>query len=359
MSELPSEDYFRSIDCHAGLGILATDEQFRIRFCNQAAVHLLGRPAAELIGEDIKTIVPPARAALAQRLLDHIVQTGESSDFELEYERPDGRMLHLAVVVSPVRDGERLAGVSVFLRDISRRLHLLRDMAQAQKMAALESMAGALAHHFNNILGGAITTADFALAGDDPDLHRRTLGLTVTALSRANELTRGLLAFAEGEHSDTTTADIRQTLERYLAALDETLKARRIRLEADIQPVSASAPPTAVTVILDRLIANAVEAMPNGGTLRIRLATRTDDQVLLCVGDTGCGIAREILPRMFEPFFTTRQPDRGGTSPHHGLGLAIVHGIVKDLGGTVSVDSAPGSGTTITIHLPGLSRSES
>jgi len=350
-AELP-QGYFETMSRSAGLGIVATDEHLVVRFYNPAAEELLGRPSAEVIGHHLLGIVPPERTELAQRLLERILQSGEGTDFQMRYSRPSGQAMQLAITVSPVVEEGRSLGMALYLRDISRQIALLRDVAQAQKMAALESVAGAVAHHFNNILGGAITTADFALASDDPELHKRTLGITVTVLSRANDLTHGLLAFAEGEHTDTLLVDIRQTLDRYIAGLTSTLEARGIHLETDIQPVNAAAPPKGITQVLDRLTANAIEAMASGGTLSIQLAPAPDDEVILRISDTGPGISEHLLPRIFEPFFTTKQPDRYRSTEHPGLGLAVVYGIVKDLGGTISVTSAPDTGTTFAVRLP-------
>jgi two-component system, cell cycle sensor histidine kinase and response regulator CckA len=350
-AELP-QDYFGIMSRRAGIGIMATDEQFIVHFCNPAAEELLGRPTGELVGHHLLGIVPPERTELAQRLLERILQSGESTDFQMRYSRPTGQTIQLAVTVSPIVEGDRSLGMALFLRDVSRQIALLRDVAQAQKMAALESVAGAVAHHFNNILGGAITTADFALASDDPELHKRTLGITVTVLSRANELTHGLLAFAEGEHTDTFLVDVRQTIERYIAGLKPTLDARGIALDVELEPVAAAAPPKGITQILDRLTANAVEAMPSGGTLRLRFQAGQDDEIVLQIADSGPGIPEHLQPRLFEPFFTTKQPERNRSTDHPGLGLAAVYGIVKDLGGTIKVTSSPEDGTCFTVRLP-------
>jgi len=351
MSE-QAESFFASMSRAAGIGIVATDDHLMVQFCNPAAEVLLGRPASELIGRHLIGIVPPERTDLAERLLERILQSGESSEFQFRYCRPEGGILHLAVTVSAVTDEDRVLGMAVFLRDISRQMSLLRDVAQTQKMAALESMAGAVAHHFNNIVGGAITTADFALASDDSELHKRTLGITVAVLSRANELTHGLLAFAEGEHTDVLNVSIPQTLERYVSSLAPRLKSLNIELAAKIEPVGGIAPPKGLTVVLDQLIANALEAMPGGGTLTIDLGRDGTGDILLRIADTGSGISEHVLPRVFEPFFTTKQPERAGPADHPGLGLAVVYGVVKDLGGTVDVTSSPDHGTCFTIRLP-------
>ena len=287
-----------------------------------------------------------------QRIVNQLSESGESSDFEFRYVHPDGRTVHLAVIISIIRDNEKKRGLVVFLRDVSKQMRLLRDMAQGQKMAALESMAGAVAHHFNNILGGAVTTADFALASDDPDLHKRTLGITITALSRASELTRGLLAFAEGERTETGTADITQAIEQQLSRLESTLKARNVQLQTSLQPLHVSVPAKALGTVLDRLINNALESMPNGGTLTVELQPGQNGGAVLRIADSGPGISEQSLPRIFEPFFTTKQPNRNRPGEHPGLGLAVVHGIIKDLRGTITVTGTSESGMGTIVYRP-------
>lgn len=352
-AEIP-DHCLQSIVHTAGIGIIATDERRIINFCNQAAADIIGRPAAELLGQPVTNIVPPDRIELIHRLLDRVAESGSSSDFETRYVRPDAAICELAVTISPLRDNDQICGLAFFVRDVSKQMSLFRRMAHAQKMAALESMAGAVAHHFNNILGGAITTADFALANDDPDMHKRTLGITIAALSRANELTRGLLSFAEGEHTDTVTVNVCQTIERYVAALKPTLHTRNIRLDAHIEHVPVYAPAKSLTTILDRLINNAVEAMPTGGTLSIQLRSESDKHAILQISDTGLGISEQNRQRIFEPFFTTKQHDYRRPEEHPGLGLAVVYGIVKDLHGTISIAEKTAShpGTMFNIRLP-------
>jgi len=233
---------------------------------------------------------------------------------------------------------------------------------QRQRMAALETMAGAVAHYFNNILGGAVTTADFALASDDPDMHKRALKVTVDALSRVNWLTSGLLVFAEGKHADTRPAEFSQILDQHLARLEPRLKANDIRVEVRREPVVAAYSAKAIGAVLDCLLSNAVEVMPNGGTLTVTLRNLPEsNQFELRIGDTGPGIPVSDLPRIFEPFFTTKQTSRLCSTEHVGLGLAIVHGIIKGLHGTVHITSGndtngskanTNTGTTVVVQLP-------
>jgi len=244
-------------------------------------------------------------------------------------------------------------GISVSVRDVTRRMELEHEIAEAQKMSALGTMAGAVAHHFNNFLGGIITSLDFAQTSDNPESLRRALQTTVKALSRANELTRSLLAFSEGARSDTSTEEISSTVERFIASVQPRLADHNIILETDLQPVASMVPAQSMQTILKHLTDNACEAMKEGGTLRIELGLSQDHRhVLLHLCDTGHGMPANELLHVFEPFYTSKEGHGADPSMHAGLGLAVVHGIVKELGGTVSLSCATGSGTVCRICLP-------
>jgi C4-dicarboxylate-specific signal transduction histidine kinase len=247
----------------------------------------------------------------------------------------------------------RGTGVSVYIRDVTRRIESERALTEATKMAALGAMAGAIAHHFNNVLGGLVTSADFAQSSDDPDLLRRVLKSIVNTLTRASQLTQALLAFAEGDHSDSELADVGETVRQFIETVEPKLTRSGIRVEAQIAPVRLRIPARRLRTVLDCLTANACEAMPEGGTLRIEICVPPDaTEMLLRITDTGAGMSEFDLRHAFEPFFTTKCEGTPGSVEHPGLGLAVVHGIIRSLGGAVTLASNPGEGTCCTIHLP-------
>jgi signal transduction histidine kinase len=220
-------------------------------------------------------------------------------------------------------------------------------------MSALSTMAGAVAHHFNNLLGGVLTSIDFALATDDPAVLRRALRTTVSALSRANDLTVNLLSFAEGDRSPSSPEDAARTVNHFVESVAPRLAESQVKLETDVLAVTPIVPAKQLLTILDCLETNATEAMPDGGTLRIELLPGPGHSLVLRVSDTGPGIPRDQLPYVFEPFFTTKRGGPPNDTMHAGLGLAVVHGLVKDLGGVVTVGPAEGGGTICTVCLPG------
>ncbi|HOB73781.1 MAG TPA: ATP-binding protein [Phycisphaerae bacterium] len=367
MLDALGHQFFQDMCIHAGVALIATDEQLRIRFWNPAAARMLGGSAEAMLGQPIGSIVPAERRALAERLCSRALTHAETSELDFQYHNAAGEPMVVAVTISPVIDPNgRRTGVSVYVRDVTRRMILEREMAEHRKMSALGSMAGQVAHHFNNVLGGIITSLDFAQSSDEPDVLHRAMHTTISALTRANSITQGLLAFAEGYRGASAMSDVAELVGQFASELEPRLAAQNIRLELDIEAIEALLPARQMLTILENLTANAREAMPGGGTLRIELQLFPGEpKGILRVIDTGCGIPPEHLPRVFEPFFTTKDaqdstspPDRaaiqsGGCSTSHaGMGLAIVHGIVKEMGGSVTVSSRPGGGTACSVILP-------
>ncbi len=346
--------FFRHVCNHTELALIATDDKFRIAYWNHAASRLFGGSADAMHGQLLSTIVPADRRAVADRLLQRALLRREPSTFEFPHHRPDGSPMFLAVDICPiVDDGGNTLGVSVCARDVTRRIQSERALADAGKMTALGTMAGALAHHFNNLLGGLVTRADFAQSSDNPETLRRALASIVSTLSRTGKLTQALLAFAEGDTVESETAEVHEAVRQFLDDLRPRLASVRIRLESRIETVPCRLPIRRIRTLLDCLTTNACEAMPDGGTLRVELLKPSDaDEFILRLADTGLGMSEDTLRHAFEPFYTTKSDGTPGSPDHPGLGLAVVHGIARALGGTVTLASQPGRGTTCTVHLP-------
>jgi len=214
-------------------------------------------------------------------------------------------------------------------------------------------MAGGIAHHFNNILGGVSTFVDYAILSGDEVVMRRGLQMTVDAIARATKLTSALLSFADQDDQKQDLGDLTEALLTFAHTAQASLSERGIELNVDIQPM----PVIAVNIsrlyqLLHRLLANAQESIAEKGT--ISLAGRCEGgEIVLTMSDTGCGMDADALPRAFEPFFTTKGVLGGGHDDMHiGLGLSVAHGIVADLGGRMEISSTPNRGTSVEIHLP-------
>jgi two-component system, cell cycle sensor histidine kinase and response regulator CckA len=290
-------------------------------------------------------------------------QTG-AYDEEYRIVRPDGTIRWIRDRAFPVRDGGgqvvRVAGVS---EDVTERRQLETQLRQAHKMEAIGQLAGGVAHDFNNLLTVINGCSELLLdAIGDRAEQRELLDEIVKAGKRSASLTRQLLAFSRQQVLDPKILDVNEVV------LDTEKMLRRL-IGEDVQLTTVLQRPLgSVTAdrgqleqVLLNLAVNARDAMPHGGELTIetREIDLTEDfavsrpgmapgrHIALAVTDSGVGMTEEVKRHLFEPFFTTKDLGKGT-----GLGLATVHGFVKQSGGCVEVRSEPGAGTCFTIYLP-------
>src|SRR5213592_1044324 len=231
------------------------------------------------------------------------------------------------------------------------RRRLEEQLAHSQRMEAVGRLAGGIAHDFNNVLTAVLGSIELLLLDEPPGRpHREELDIIRDAATRAKDLIRQLLAFSARQVLQPAAVDLNR-LVRDVAKMLRRLIGEDIKLETLLAPELGAVRVDAgqMEQVLVNLAVNARDAMPEGG----RLTIKTDNvdaggsQVLLHVSDSGVGMDEEVQAHMFEPFFTTKPRGKGS-----GLGLATVYGIVRQSGGHIAVDSAPGRGATFRIYLP-------
>jgi PAS domain S-box-containing protein len=289
----------------------------------------------------------------------------DGGDLRVEYRtsRPDGTTRWMAAIGRTVRDDRgqpvRAAGVAL---DVTAQKQLEDQVRQAQKMESIGNLAGGVAHDFNNlltvILGECEITAMQQPSGSDV---AQSLDAIRGAAVSAAALTKQLLAFSRRQVVSPRLHDLNETV-RSFAKILRRLVEESVQLEFQLSPTpqTVRADPAQIEQVLLNLVANARDAMPDGGRVTISTAPSgrsnglpPGSYVELSVTDTGTGMSSEVQTHLFEPFFTTK-PVGSGT----GLGLATVHGIVKQSGGHIAVKSAPGKGTTFTVHFPLAARTK-
>jgi two-component system, cell cycle sensor histidine kinase and response regulator CckA len=270
----------------------------------------------------------------------------------------DGTLRQVEIVTRPLHD----MSVSV-LNDVTERRALESQLRQAQKMEAIGQLAGGIAHDFNNILSAIIGFTDLSLrqTTNNPALHN-DLTEVRKAADRATDLVRHILTFSRKQHQEKLPLQafliVKEALKLLRASIPSTIEIRQ-----DIASKSAIlADPTQIHQMVMNLCTNAYHAMKEkGGVMAVTLCETDINQagvdsgieippgryLKLSVSDTGCGMNSDTLSRIFEPYFTTKEKDMGT-----GLGLAVVHGIVKEHQGRISVYSEPGLGTTFNVYLP-------
>jgi PAS domain S-box-containing protein len=345
--------------------VLLTDDTGVTVAMNLAAERLLGVAREHAIGRRFAALLV-TEVSIAE-LAGHRL--------ELEAERKDGTRFPVELSVSRIETGRGIV-VAIWIRDLRERRHVedvLRDrdaqLRQALKMEAVGRLAGGVAHDFNNVLTAIFGYVDLLLDAMDPaDGRRADVEEIKRAAARAAGLTRQLLAFSRKQILQPRRVSLSEVVRNIQGLISKLVGADvEVRVESDGTACEIVADPGQLEQVLMNLAANARDAMPLGGRLTMTTASETvgpDDAaslagltpgrfVRLTVSDTGRGIPASVRPHIFEPFYTTKEQGKGT-----GLGLATVYGIVKQSGGWIYLDEAPGQGASFSMFLPCADASE-
>jgi PAS domain S-box-containing protein len=413
---LHSEERLRAVVETAVDGIITIDERGTISTVNPAAERIFGYPAAEMVGENVRMLMPDPYQRDHDSYIGNYLRTGQRKIIgigrEVEGRRKDGTTFPLDLAVSETRVGDRrmFTGIvrditerkladdllrqakddlvkanedldrrvqertadlkqanAALLRTIDEQKNLEEQLRHAQKMESIGTLAGGIAHDFNNILN--IIHGYTQLIGVEPLTEqqvKKSLKTIDQQIKRAASMVRQLLTVAR--KTETHLAPINAN--DLVLAISELIKQSfpktvdvALDLDPGLPPVLADS--NQLSQALLNICVNARDAMPAGGKLTVRTERidanklrdlrregHTESYVAIVISDTGIGMDGEIRARIFEPFFTTKRAGDGT-----GLGLAIVYGIVKEHNGFIDVESEPGLGTTFRIYLPVL-RSE-
>ncbi|MHB8765352.1 MAG: PAS domain S-box protein, partial [Deferrisomatales bacterium] len=366
-----SEQRYRLLASNARDVIWTMDLEGRFTYVSPSVERLRGFTPAELTGKTLRDALTPDSLAAAEAALHAALErearglgAAPLPPLVLEQPRKDGSTVWVEAVVALVRDGGgRLIGVQGVTRDITERRRadeekaaLGEQLRQAQKMEAIGTLAGGVAHDFNNILAAVMGYAELALL-DVPEGGRAQgyLNGIVKSACRARDVVRQILTVSRKAPQQRRSVDLAALVEDCLGLLRATLPATiEIRQRVDPQAGNVLADPAQLHQVLLNLCTNAHHAMKErGGVLEVTLeplraaAGAPGAFLRLTVTDTGAGMDAPTLGRIFEPYFTTKPVGEGS-----GLGLAVVHGIVTGLGGAVSVVSEPGRGSTFQVDLP-------
>jgi two-component system, cell cycle sensor histidine kinase and response regulator CckA len=342
--------------------IVATDREGRLLYWNRFAETLHGWRSSEVLGRPIGDVLPiMAMKAEAARIMEDLL-AGASWAGEFPVRRRDGSEFTAAVTASPITDEKgKVVGVVSSLTDLTERKKLEAQLLQSQKMEAVGRLAGGVAHDFNNLLTAIRGYTEFLLEDLGEGAARSDVEEIQNVTERAVGLTRQLLVFSKRQISqpevldvNTAIGDLRKMLGRLLGE-DIDL---RYELGAGLPCIHVDR--AQLEQVVMNLLLNARDAMPEGGRIVMETGagpglppagaeTGSDlGYVTITVTDTGVGIAPDVLPHIFEPFFSTK--GAGGT----GLGLSTVYAITDQAGGDVRVESKVGEGTEFTVRFPAV-----
>jgi two-component system, NtrC family, sensor kinase len=244
-----------------------------------------------------------------------------------------------------------VVGASTIARDVTERVTLERAARRAETLAALGTMSAGIAHEINNPVGILSSRLELMLDGrrDIPPELRDDLEMLRRNVERVGRITRSLLSQARQSPMERRAVDLNMVVEDSLMLVGKQLSKDRVQIVTALAPnlPAIRGEPHTLQQVLMNLLVNARDAMPNGGTVRIETSRGTgrEDGVRLVVADNGPGIPADVLPRISEPFYTTKV---AGT----GLGLPLSYNIIREHGGRVAVETAAGRGTTFIITLP-------
>jgi PAS domain S-box-containing protein len=333
------------------------DPDGRITRCNRALCRLVGRTFTEILGRPLERVL---QEGFALDQPPRLMPAGCPSGHESQEVLLQGRWFR--VTLDPLPAGSEAEGCVLILTDVTERKQLEEQLLQGQRLEAVGRLAGGIAHDFNNLLTAILGNASLLMRTLPPAEREHELVATMErAAWRAADLTRQLLGFSRRTLLWLRTLDPGTVLDEAVAALTPSLPAGVQLVLRRPEPLwTVQADPVQLAQVLSHLCRNAVEAMPQGGVLLLEAHNETlaaEDVhhpdarpgafVRLRVQDTGPGIPTELLDKIFDPFFTTK-PIGQGT----GLGLAMVHGIVKQHQGWVQCQSTPGEGTRFDLYLP-------
>ena len=350
-------------------GVILIDARGHIQTFNPACEKLFGYRADEVIGQNVKMLMPAPYREEHDRYLDNYQRTGDPKIIgigrEVKGQRKDGSVFPMDLSVGEAKQDGESTFVGI-IHDLTDRKHTEEQLIQAQKMEAVGQLSGGIAHDFNNLLTVIVGNAEF-LSDSLKSRHdlQKLADSIIKAGERGAELTQRLLAYGRRQKLNPVEIDCNNLVAGMRKLLRRTLSEEidiRVSLETELATAYADAGQLENAIL--NLCINAKDAIPQGGTISITTANMNlDDRyaeqhpevhpgqyVMISITDDGHGMPKDVLERAFEPFFTTKDVGKGS-----GLGLSMVYGFVKQSNGHVAIYSEPGLGTTVRIYLPATS----
>jgi PAS domain S-box-containing protein len=350
--------------------VMITDTEHRIIFINPAFERVSGYHLEDIAGKTPRFLRSGKHDKSFYRMIRDTLSERHTWHGHFINRRKDGTLYEEDAIITPVTDhtGKVINYVAV-KRDITNQISLEKQVRQAQKMQAIGTLAGGIAHDFNNILTAIMGFAELSLlyCKDNPTLENN-IQEVIRGADRAGKLIEQILTFSRQTEKNVAALRLSIVIKEALKLLRATLPAN-IEIIQDLNTeVMVRADPTQIIQVIMNLCTNAYQSITaDKGWIKVSMksvvmAAREGVEignlspgkyVCITVEDNGCGISTEYLGRIFEPYFTTSEKDEGT-----GLGLSVVHGIVNDHGGAVTVDTETGQGSCFTVYLPEISSQE-
>ena len=346
----------QSID---GIAIKAFDTKFI--YVNNAFAEMHGYSTEEMIGMKAEQVYNKTWMHEINRIINQLKKQGSWMG-EIEHKKKNGSVFPVYISTTLLKDADHESSETLeIVRDITSQKVLEAQFRQAQKMEALGTLSGGIAHNFNNLLMGILGNASIMLLDiDDIHPYYQRLKTIERLVENGSKLTSQLLGYTRKGDYEVAPIDLNQLVKEVSDTFENTKKEVRVYKELAVDLKGIKADKGQIEQVLFNLFINAADAMPLGGELSLNSMNVTHEDiggssynpkpgryVLLSVKDTGAGMDNETMSRIFEPFFTTK-----GLAKGTGLGLASAYGIIKAHGGYIDVQSKKGHGTVFSIYLP-------
>jgi len=358
-----AHDFMNKIIGSAPISIMAADLSGNIIIWNKMAEKTLGYSAEEVIGKlHITKVYPEGKAYEIMKTLRSQEQGGVGifPPQPVLYVRQDGKIIegNLSAAMIYDDDGNETATVGSFV-DLTERIDMERALSRTQqqllhseKLAAMGRLTSQVAHELNNPLYGIMNTLEL-LKSEVPEgnKRRKLLDMSLSEIVRLADMLKKMLSFSKPEQEIKKPVDVNTIADEILMLHEKQLKEHNIIIKTDFDPgiPQVHASTNQLRQVFLNMVSNARDAMPEGGTLTVK-SFMSPGFVNMQFADTGVGIKQENIGRIFDSFFTTKSSVKGV-----GLGLSVCYGFIKDHGGDIRVDSAPGEGAAFTISLPEVS----
>jgi PAS domain S-box-containing protein len=364
---IDNERRYRDLYEHAPIAYVSLEPSGVILKCNYKARELSGFEENELIGRNAVDLFFKESTAQAEvkQMFERLVKGGSIKDLELRITPKNLSPVWVSLSVDAVRNRQgRMTELRMMIMDISQRKNLENQLIQAQKMEAIGTLAGGIAHDFNNILSPISGYTEMLLMDmDEKDPAAKSLNIILDCVNHAKNLVNQILTISRQKEHALKVLDADDTLKESMVLVKSYLPATielNCRIEAAGSRVHAD--PVQFHQVVMNLVTNACHAVKDREKGRIDIILKTISMpkpflhsvnggsrgyVCLSVRDTGCGIKKEILDKIFDPYFSTKGEGEGS-----GIGLSVVHGIVESHGGVITVDSTENQGSQFDVYLP-------
>jgi two-component system NtrC family sensor kinase len=340
------KDYSENIIESLTVGVAVIDQNGRISGWNRICEETFNRKRADVLGERLSEVIGPKAFAA---IFPSDTQAEYHLVGEIPIDRPSGEMRIFDIAKTPLLDNLLHSyGTIIVFEDITDKVHLQQQLLTSEKLASIGLLSAGVAHEINTPLTGISSYVQMLQKKVSDEHFTGLLSKIEAQTDRVSRIVKNLLTFARNP-SDLTfhRVDLRENLREIISLIDYKLKAMSIELEADMAPVASIwAQGERLQQVFINIILNALDAMPDGGRLRVELG-ETSTEAIVAISDTGTGIKEQHLPRIFDPFYTTKGVGKGT-----GLGLSISYAIINEHEGRIDVQSEVGKGTKFTIFLP-------